>query len=183
MASEPHRRRRVLTYGLLSGAVYGILQGLANSSVSAGVVNGLLFGTVMGAAHYASLRANAHLGGLGLREQRMVMAAVRRGRAVADPALAGPAIDQARNVQLTPGGQRLGHLLAWGLLAVSVVGLGLSVWSGSVSGVIAGAFSGVVWVIILLVGPPLERHFQDRARAAEVANRRVVDSSATAGQG
>ncbi len=112
----------------------------------------------------------------------MVSAAVRRGRAVTEPALAGRAVDHARTVQQSPGGQRLAHLLAWGLLAISVVGVVLSLASRSTVGIIVSTFSCVVWAAILVLGPPLERHVQDRARAAEVANQKVVDSSATSAQ-
>jgi hypothetical protein len=183
MTSQPRRLSQVVVVGLLSGAVYGVLQGLGDRSISKGTISGLIFGAVMAVAHYATLRTNAHLAGLRPREQRMVSAAVRRGEAVTDPALAGHAVHLARNVQCLPGGQRLGRLLAWGLLAASVVELSLSVWSGSIPGVVAGTFSCVVWVIILVLGPRLERHVQDRARAAEMANRRVVASSATPRRG
>lgn len=182
MPSGHHRLRHVVAVGLVSGAVYGTLQGLGDRSIGKGVISGLFVGAVMGACQYGTFRANAHLTGLRPREQRMVSAAVRRGRAVTEPALAGRAVDHARTVQLTPGRQRLGPLLAWGLLAVSVVGLGLSVSSGFTAGMVAGAFSCMVWAAILVLGPPLERHVQDRARAAEVANQKVVDSSATSAQ-
>ena len=176
MPSEP-RRFRYSIAGLSSGAVYGALQGLGDRSIGKGVISGLLFGAVMGAADYATFRVNTHLAGLRPRERRMVSAAVRRGRVVSEPALAGSAVDHARTVHQIPGGQRLAHLLAWGLLAVSVVGVVLSVASKFTVGTIVSTFSCVVWAAILVFGPPLERHVQRRARAAEVANQRVVDRS------
>jgi hypothetical protein len=139
------------------------------------VLSGLVFSTVMSAAHYVGLRANADLTGLRPQERRTVWAAVRRGQAVADPSLAAAAIRHARNVQRPPGGQRLGRVLAWGLLSASVLALGLGVSAGSTPGVIAAGFSCLVWVVILVLGPSLERLIQDRARAAELATARLVE--------
>jgi Flp pilus assembly protein TadB len=170
-----HPTRQAIAYGLLSGAVYGALQGLGDRSIGKAVVSGLLFGAVMSAVHYAGLRANAHLSGLRPQEQRKVSAAVRRGQAVADPSLAAAAIRHAQNVQQRSGDQRLGKLLAWGLLGASVLALGLTVWAGSTPGVISAGFSCLVWVLILVLGPRLERRTQDRARAAELATTRLVE--------
>ncbi|HSH59134.1 MAG TPA: hypothetical protein VK988_05725 [Acidimicrobiales bacterium] len=139
------------------------------------MVNGLFFGAVMSAVHYGGLRANAHLTGLRPKERRAVWAAVRRGQVVADPSLAAAAIRHARNMQRPSGGQRLGRVLAWGLLGASVLALGLSVWAGSTPGVITAGFSCLVWTVILVLGPRLERRIQDRARAAELATMRLVE--------
>ncbi len=175
MRWEAHPARQALAYGLLSGAVYGALQGLGDRSIARAVISGLLFGAVMSAVHYGRLRANAHLSGLRPQERRKVWAAVRRGQAVADPSLAAAAIRHARNMQRPPGGQRLGRVLAWGLLGASLLALGLTVWAGSTPGVIAAGFSCLVWVVILVLGPRLERRTQDRARAAELATMRLVE--------
>ncbi len=153
-----------------------------DSSIDKGIVGGLFFGAIMGAVEYATFRANAHLAGLRPREQLMVSAAVRRGCAVTEPTLADRAVAHARIVQLRPGGRRLASVLAWGLLAVSVIGVVVSAAVGSTVGVGAGTFSGVVWAVILVVGPPLERFVQRRPRAAEVANQRAVDASAISGR-
>jgi hypothetical protein len=175
MRWEAHPGRQALAYGLLCGALYGALQGLGDRSIGKAVLSGLVFGAVMSAAHYAGLRANAHLSGLRPQERRTVWAAVRRGQAVADPSLAAAAIRHAQNVQHPPGGQRLGRVLAWGLLGASVLALGLTVSAGSTRGVIAAGFSCLVWVVILVLGPRLERRIQDRARAAELATARLVE--------
>ncbi|HSH58846.1 MAG TPA: hypothetical protein VK988_04225 [Acidimicrobiales bacterium] len=175
MRWEAHPARQALAYGLLSGAVYGALQGLGDRSIAKAVVNGLLFGAVMSAAHYAGLRANAHLTGLRPKQRRAVRAAVRRGQAVADPSLAAVAIRHARNMQQRSGDQRLGQLLAWGLLGASLLALGLTVSAGSTPVVIAAGFSCLVWVVILVLGPRLERRIHDRARAAELATMRFVE--------
>ncbi len=175
MRWEAHPARQAVAYGLLSGAVYGALQGVGDRSIARAVVNGLFFGAVMSAVHYGGLRANAHLTGLRPKERRTVWAAVRRGQAVADPSLAAAAIRHARIMQRPPGGQRLGRVLAWSLLGASVLALGLTVWAGSSPGVIAAGFSCLVWVVILVLGPRLERRTQDRARAAELATARLVE--------
>jgi hypothetical protein len=175
MRWEAHPARQALAYGLLFGALYGALLGLGDRSIGEALLNGLVFGAAMSAAYYAGLRANAHLTGLRPQERRKVAAAVRRGQAVADPSLAAAAIRHARNVQRPTGGQRLGPVLAWGLLGASVLALGLTVWAGSTPGVIAAGFSCLVWVVILIFGPRLERRTQDRARAAELATARLVE--------
>ncbi len=175
MRWEARPARQALTYGLFSGAVYGALQGLGYRSLARAVVNGLFFGAVMSAVHYAGLRGNAHLTGLRPQERWTVQAAVRRGQAVTDPSLAAAAIRHARNVQQRSGDQRLGQLLAWGLLGASALALGLTVSAGSTPGVIAAGFSCLVWVVILILGPRLERRTQDRARAAELATARLVE--------
>lgn len=165
---------QALTVGLVSGAVYGVLQGLGDASIGRGAFSGLFFGAIMGAVQYAGLRANAHLAGLRPREKRMVMVAVRRGLPVADPSLASAAVRQAQNAQVAAGRQRSGAYLAWALLAISVVALGLSVASTYLPGVGVSTFSAAVWLVILVLGPKLDRHFRDRAHAAEEANSQLL---------
>lgn len=166
---------QAVTRGLLGGAVIGVLQGLDDASLERGVISGLLFGVVLTLLRYAGLRVNLHLDGLSSREKQAVMEAVRRGLPVTDPSLAPAAIRHAQRAQGVAGGQRLGPFLAWILLAISVVTLGVSMATGDAPGVAASAFSSVVWVAILVLGPKLEGRFRERARAAEVANRLLAE--------
>jgi hypothetical protein len=159
--------------GVVSGVVYGTLQGIANGSVAAGFVRGMIFGIPMTAISYAGARATAHLGGLDNRQRRMVMRAVRDGDRVDDPALAQATIRHAQQVRAraSPQARRTALVILWSLLGASLVGLGVSLVIGSVSGAVAGAFSSVVWVVILLIGPPLEKRSLNNAEAAEAAAR------------
>lgn len=166
--------RQALRGGLLWGAAIGVLQGLEDWSVGRGVIRGIIFGAVITALGYAGLRVNSHLVGLSPREQRMVVAAVRRGRPVTDPALTSAAVRHAQKMQIGAGGQRLGQFLAWVLLAVSVVALGVSVATAYLPGVGVSTISSAIWVLILVVGPKLEGRLRERARAAEVANSQLV---------
>lgn len=77
-------------------------------------------------------------------------------------------------MQTAAGGQQLGRFLSWGLLAISVVALGMSVATAYLPGVGVSTFSSAVWVTVLVLGPKLEGRLRERARAAEMANRRVA---------
>ncbi len=120
------------------------------------------------AVFYAGRRANEHLAGLGYGQRRAVIRAVRRGQPVSDPALAEVTI---RHAQLVQGGvrtQRLSTVLASVFLAASVVGLGAALAVGSAAGTVAAAFSLVVWIVILVLGPRVDRRAREKARAAEL---------------
>nr|MDQ3353169.1 hypothetical protein [Actinomycetota bacterium] len=97
-----------------------------------------------------------------------VMKAVREGHPVHDPALAEATIRHAQALQAgwSPPVRRTVLLMLWSLLGASLVGLGVSLVIGSGSGAVAGAFSSVVWVVILLIGPPLENRRLANAEAA-----------------
>jgi hypothetical protein len=170
--------------GVVSGVVYGTIQGVDNGSVTAGFVQGLIFGIPMTAISYAGARSTTHLGGLSYRQRRVVMGAVRDGARVNDPALADATIRHARAVRAgsSPRIRRTVLVVLWGLLVASVLGLGLSLVIGSASGAVAGVFSSVVWVVILLIGPPLEQRRLDRAAAAEAAARGQTPSSPSSRQ-
>ncbi len=156
MRIERRRLGGALCQGVLAGALYGLFQGLGEGSLLVGVISGLFFGLVMTAGFYSASRAGEHLAGLSYRQKRTVLGAVRRGEPVVDPRLAEPTIRQAQRVRASVGHQRLGVVVAGGLLALSVLGLGLALVFGDSAGAAAAGFSMVAWAVILLVGPPLD---------------------------
>ena len=173
MAVERRRLGAVLAQGVLAGALYGFLQGVDEGSLATGVTWGLVFALVFTVSSYFARGGGEHLAGLSYQQKRAVVSAVRRGDAIGDSALAEPTIHEAQRVQASVVRQRSAVVLARCLLAASVLGLGLVLALGSTAGAAAAGFSLVVWVVILLVGPPLERRRAENALAAEAAARRT----------
>ncbi|HEV2766291.1 MAG TPA: hypothetical protein VGV63_01125 [Acidimicrobiales bacterium] len=166
-----------IVQGLIFGTGFGLIQGLLQRSLSYGVVSGLFFGPVMYLVFLRAAAANPHMAELTLRQRREVIASIRRGRPVHDPALAAATVVHARQVQDRARGGRWGLVLVWIFLTVSVVGLGLALALDSALGAIGAGFSLAVWTVILLVGPALERRTMANARAAQQAAQRLVPPS------
>ena len=173
MAVERRRLGAALAQGVLAGSLYGFLQGLDEGSLATGVTWGLVFALVFTVSSYFARGGGAHLAGLSYQQKRAIVSAVRRGDAIGDPALAKPTIHEAQRVQASVARQRPAVVLARCLLAASVFGLGLALALGITAGAAAAGFSLMVWVVILLVGPPLERRRAANALAAEAAARRT----------
>jgi hypothetical protein len=167
-------RRTAFILAVASGVLFGGLHGLAQRSLSYGIVAGVVFGSIMPVVILRSARAGPCLAGLSVRQRRAVVTAVRKGRPIEDPALAEAVIGHARQVQRRAPSERRGLTLAWAFLGMSVVGLAAALVLGSAPGAIGAGFSLVVWAVILLVGPRLVRHTTDRARAAEEAAGRML---------
>ncbi len=171
------RRRTAITQGAGAGTAFGLFQGLIEGSFPNGVVSGLFFGLVMYAVFLRAGHVNPYLVELSVRQRRAVLTAVRRGRSVGDPALAPATVVHARQVRDRARDARRGLVLVWIFLAVSVVGLGLALALASALGAIGAGFSLAVWIVILLVGPALERRTMANARAAQQAAQRLVPLS------
>jgi hypothetical protein len=164
--------RRLCTatgFGVFSGTVYGGLQVLGGESMLTGVVTGLVFATFMAAGFYAGLTRVPHLSDLNYRQQRTVVRAVRLGRGVDDPALAEPTIRHARWIQRSARPQRWMTVLVGSLLGASGLVLVVALVLGDAYFAFAGAFSLVVWTLILLVGPRVDRRRVAQAQRAETA--------------
>ena len=170
MRIESGRLSRATGVGVGLGSMYGAFEVLGGRSLLTGVVSGLIVATVMGASFYASLGwGPAHLSGLDYGQRHAVTRAVRLGRGVDDPALAEATIRHARWVQRSARPQRWMIVLVWSLLGASGLALVAALLSGDAFVAFAGALSLVVWTVILLVGPRLERRRLARAQKAEAA--------------
>lgn len=174
------RLRVPILAGLLAGIVSGVLQGIIVQSILAGVVSGLIQGVLMAVIFASSPFGHVSLAGLGYRQQREVAQAVRCGRAVSDPALADATVRYARQVrQRRMHDRALALRLAWGLLGASVLGFVAALALSSATGLIAAGVSVVVWIVVLIAGPILERRIVANAVAAEEATRALLGGNAT----
>lgn len=174
------RLRVPIASGVLAGVVSGTVVGIVQQSILAGAINGVVYGGFMAAMFASSPFRHLSFAGLSYRQQRQVAQAVRRGRAVTDLALADATVRYARQVrQRRMHDRALAFRLAWGLLVASVIGLVAALVLGSATGLIAAGVSVVVWIIVLTVGPILERHIVANALAAEQATRRLIERDPT----
>ncbi len=169
MRTQLRRLPRAISFGVLSGTVYGAIQVLGGDSLLIGVVTGLIFATFMAAAEYAGLRRVPHLSELTYGQRLTVTRAVRLGRGVDDPALAEATVRHARWVQRSARPERWMTRLVWTLLGASGLALVAALVLGNAYVAFAGAFSLVVWTLILLVGPRVERRRIAQAQRAEAA--------------
>ena len=169
MRTQWRRVPRTIGLGVLAGTVYGAFQVLGGDSLLSGVVTGLIFATFMAAGYYAGLGRFAHLSELTRGQRHTVARAVRLGRGLDDPALAEATIRHARWVQRAARPERWMTLIVWVLLGASGVALVAALLLGDAYVAFAGAFSLVVWTLILVVGPRVERRQVARAQRAEAA--------------
>jgi hypothetical protein len=168
MRIEPGRLSRATGVGVGIGSMYGAFELLGGRSLLTGVITGLIVATVMAASFYASLgRGPTHLSGLNYGQRNAVTRAVRLGRGVDDPALAEATIRHAGWVQRSARPQGWMIVLVWSLLGASGLALVAALVWGDTYVAFAGALSVVVWTVILLVGPRVERRRLARAQKAE----------------
>jgi hypothetical protein len=177
-------KSRLLAVPIASGVLFGLVttgfQGFSPGSIIIGLVQGMLLGALMVAISLSSPFQHGAFAGLGYRQQRQVAEAVRSGRAVADPALADVTVLYAQQVrQRRMHDRALAFRLAWGLLVASVIGLVAALVLGSATGLIAAGVSVVVWIVVLTVGPILERHVVANATSAEEATKALLDGNTT----
>ncbi len=149
--------------------MYGGFQVLDGDSLLTGVVTGLIFATFMAAGFYAGLGRVPHLSELTYSQRHTVTRAVRLGRGVDDPALAEATVRHARWVQRSARPERWMTLFVWTLLGASALALVAALVLADAYLAFAGAFSLVVWTLILLVGPRVERRRVAQAQRAEAA--------------
>ena len=169
MRTDLRRLSTATGFGAFSGTVYGALQVLGGESLLTGVVTGLVFATFMAAGFYGAATRLPHLSGLNYRQKRSVMRAVRLGRGVDDPALAEPTISHARWVQRSAASQRWMTVLVATLLGASGLVLVVALVLEDAYLAFAAAFSLMVWILILLVGPRVDRRRVAQAQRAEMA--------------
>ena len=171
MGTPPGQLSRSIGPGLLVGALYGTFQFIGGESLLGSFLSGLLFAAVMAAGFYFRARRLSHLSGLSYRQQLVVTRAVRQGRPVSDSALEEATIRQARLVQELARSHQWAIVLVWCFVSVSALALVAALALGDAVVALAGAFSLVVWVVILIVGPAWDRRRAANARAAETAVR------------
>ncbi len=123
----------------------------------------------MAAGFYAGLGRVPHLSELTYGQRHTVTRAVRLGRGVDDPALAEATVRHARWVERSARPERWMTLFVWALLGASGLALVAALVLGDAYVAFAGAFSLVVWTLILLVGPRVERRRVAQAQRAEAA--------------
>ncbi len=169
MRTQLRRVPRAIGFGVVSGTVYGVFQVLGGDSLLSGVVTGLIFAAFMAAGFSAGLGRVPHLSELTYSQRHTVTRAVRLGRGVDDPALAEATVRHARWVQRSARPERWMTLFVWSLLGASALALVAALVLEDADVAFAGAFSLVVWTLILLVGPRVERRRVAQAERAEAA--------------
>lgn len=163
---------KVVLFGVLGGAVFGVSQGLLRMNPWVALAGGLVFGLVMALTFRRALGSTA-LRGLGRPERRAVSRAMRRGEAVEDPRVARPLVDQADVVLAMPypvKAMRVGFVLL-GLLGVlvSVVGFLDEGVAGAANGVLPVALSLLLLFVVLPLG---ERQRERVWRSRELTRER-----------
>ena len=126
-------------------------------------------GAVFGLGMFRLNRQASALSEITYGQRRTVTRAVRLGRGVDDPALAEATVRHARWVQMSARPERWMTLLVWSLLGASGLALVAALVLEDADVAFAGAFSLVVWTLILLVGPRVERRRVAQAQRAEAA--------------
>lgn len=162
---------KVVLLGVLSGAVFGVSQGLLRDNPWVGLAGGLVFGLVM-ALTLRRVWGSTALRGLSRRERRAVSRAMRRGETVEDPRLAWPLVDQADAVLATPypvKAMRVGFVLL-GLLGVLISVLGFL--DEGVAGAGGGVLPVAVSLLLLFVVIPLSQRQRERIRRSRELTRR-----------